>query len=305
MQRFHLDRLPQYEPTKNGLLIRAPAKINLGLLIAGKREDGFHDLESIMCTITLYDEILIEAIPGHDIELSCTGAYWAPENQDNLVYKSAKMFCSQFNIHQGFRITLKKQIPAGSGLGSASSDAASTLLGLNRITEIHKTIQELEPLAATLGSDVSFFLHGPLAFCSGRGEVVRKMEAIDDFDVVLILPNLNVSTAAVYKHYNHNPEQFQHLRNIFQHLIHKKRVDLIPEMCTNMLQESCFNQFPELEKLKLEIESSGIGPLCLSGSGSTLFCLNKQNKIQDASIVSRTNVDLISYEIVWAKNNVW
>ncbi len=160
----------QFETLGDGLLVRAPAKINLSLLVAGKRPDGFHELETIMAKINWYDEILIEPGQKAGIELICNGPQWAPAGEENLVYRAAGILLKNRGFSDDIKITLTKNIPAGSGLGSASSDAAATLIGLNQYLELQLPNRRLAKLAPKLGSDVAFFLGGPLAFCTGKGE---------------------------------------------------------------------------------------------------------------------------------------
>ena len=205
--------------------MRAPAKINLSLLVKGKRPDGYHELETIMAKINWYDEILIEKVSRDsylvtrspakgalrrsgepreegrgqradgrgqaniqcptpndkyqsetDIELICKGPYEVPEGEDNLVYKAAKSILD-FRSHisdfseqkERLRITLTKNIPAGTGLGSGSSDAAGTLMGINRFLKLGLNKKQLADLASQLGSDVAFFLGKQMSFCTGRG----------------------------------------------------------------------------------------------------------------------------------------
>jgi len=119
----------QFESVGHSLLVRAPAKINLSLLVSGKRPDGFHEIETIMAKVTWYDEILIEPGLKAGIGFLCQGPQWAPPGQDNLVYRATKLMMNNCGVRPDVRITLKKNIPAGSGLGSASSDAAATLIG--------------------------------------------------------------------------------------------------------------------------------------------------------------------------------
>ncbi len=300
----------QFEIVGNGLLVRAPGKINLSLLIKGKRPDGYHELETIMAKIGLYDEILIEQKKGDrtqrseskglknvrcsisndkyrsetDIELICKGPYEVPEGKDNLVYKAAKLILdyelriSDFRRGKrakkkhGIRITLTKNMPAGSGLGSGSSDAAGTLMGINRFLNLGYTKKELAKLAGQLGSDVAFFLGEPVSFCTGRGEKVKKLPKCK-FRAFLIIPDVSVSTKRVYENYRHNPAEFQTLHWEINDYIKKKKIDLVGQLCANMLQESCFELNRKLRKLKKGIEGTGIGPICLSGSGSSMYCI--------------------------------
>jgi 4-diphosphocytidyl-2-C-methyl-D-erythritol kinase len=270
----------QFENIGGGLLVRAPAKINLSLLVAGKRPDGYHELETIMAKINWYDEILIE--PGREkgIELICKGPYGVPEGEDNLVYKAAKLILetgykgSRESGKQGIsiKITLVKNIPAGTGLGSGSSDAAGTLMGISRFLKLGLSKKKLGGLAAQLGSDIAFFLGGPVSFCTGRGEKVQKLPK-SEFRVFLIVPNVSVSTKRVYGNYRHDTAKYEQFHRAISGYIKKKRIDLVCELCANMLQESCFELNTKLREVKKGIEDTGIGPVCLSGSGSSMYCI--------------------------------
>jgi 4-diphosphocytidyl-2-C-methyl-D-erythritol kinase len=170
------------------------------------------------------------------------------------------------------RLILTKNIPAGTGLGSASSDAATTLLGLNRYLDLGLAPDALHEMAASLGSDVAFFLHGPLAYCTGRGEIVTALPAPFAFVAILVLPNINVSTAKVYKNYLHDHQNYETLHRQISAHISKNRIDFFTTLCTNMLSSTCYELETNLASLKDRVEACGLGPVCLSGSGSALVC---------------------------------
>lgn len=270
----------QFESIGDGLLVRAPAKINLSLLVAGKRPDGYHELETIMAKINWYDEILIEPRREKGIELICKGPYEVPEGEDNLVYKAAKLILEtgyqrigeSGKQGAGVRITLVKNIPAGTGLGSGSSDAAGTLMGINRFLKLGLSKKKLSVLATQLGSDVAFFLGGPMSFCTGKGEKVQKLPK-SEFRVFLVVPDVSVSTKRVYENYRHDTAKYEPFHRAISGYIEKKRIDLVCGLCANMLQESCFELNAKLRELKKEVERAGIGQLCLSGSGSSMYCI--------------------------------
>jgi len=262
----------QFEPLAEGLLVRAPAKLNLSLLIAGKRPDGFHEVETVMTKIDWYDELRIEPGP-QGIDLVCNGPHWAPDGKENLVYRAAEEAFRTAGRAEGARLTLTKNIPAGSGLGGASSDAAATLMGLNRYFDLGLSPHRMAEVAGRLGSDIAFFLGGPLAFCTGRGEKITPLHATFDFTVLLILPDINVSTAKVYANYTHEESSYRQWSARVSDYLDKNRIDFVAEMCANMLEASCYRVFPELGQLKETIELLGIGPVCLSGSGSTLYVM--------------------------------
>lgn len=295
----------QFETVKEGLLVRAPAKINLSLLIAGKRPDGFHDIETVMAKVDFYDEILIEPGQKSGIELVCKGPHWAPEGKDNLVYRACEMFLNSCGKAADIKITLTKNIPAASGLGSASSDAAAALIGLNKHLDLGQPYGLLAKLAEQLGSDVPFFLDGPLAFCSGKGEKIKKIEKKFGFAALLILPNVSVSTKKVYANYRHSPVVYEKLHAGINHNIEKNRIDLVSEMRANMLQTSCFSLYRELAELKARIESSDIGPLCLSGSGSALFYIMDSRDEKRASNIQHQLTEKFDCTSIIVSNNGW
>jgi 4-diphosphocytidyl-2-C-methyl-D-erythritol kinase len=295
----------QFEIVKEGLLVRAPAKINLSLLIAGKRPDGFHDIETVMAKVNFYDEIFIEPGEKTGIELLCRGPHRAPEGKDNLVYQACEMLLNSCGVWTDIKLTLTKNIPAGSGLGSASSDAAATLIGIDKYLELGLGNRQLAKLAMQLGSDVPFFLDGPLAFCSGKGEKIKKITKKFDFAVLLILPNVSVSTKKVYANYRHSPVVYEKLHAGINHNIEKNRIDLVSEMRANMLQTSCFSLYRELAELKARIESSDIGPLCLSGSGSALFYIMDSRDEKRASNIQHQLTEKFDCTSIIVSNNGW
>ena len=255
----------------DGLLVRAPAKINLSLLIAGRRSDGFHEIETVMAKVNFYDELLIRQGQKAGIELICKGPHSAPSGEENLVYQACKLLLTSCGIQADIKITLTKNIPAGSGLGSASSDAAATLIGLNKYLNLGLPDARLAELAGRLGSDVPFFLGGPIAFCMGKGEKIKKLDENFNFLALLILPDVNVSTKRVYANYKPDRPLYEKLSARINSHIRKNRIDLLSGMCANMLQTTCFSLYRERAELKAKVESAGVSPFCLSGSGSAVF----------------------------------
>ena len=180
--------------------LHAPAKINLHLRIGPPRSDGFHPLLSWMATIGLYDTITFNHARDGRISMTCNEPT-IPTDDRNLVIKAAKLLNG--DSQHSVQIHLEKDIPHGGGLGGGSSDAASTLLGLNQYWKLNRSLESLDPLAAKLGSDINFFLHGPSSACKGRGELVRPIPApaIAKW-VLLILPDITMPTPAVYRQFD-------------------------------------------------------------------------------------------------------
>ena len=295
----------QFEIVSDGLLVRAPAKINLSLLIAGKRPDGFHEIETVMAKVNWYDEIFIQQGQKAGIELVCKGPHWSPPPEDNLIYQAAKMMLDSCSLAADIRLTLTKNIPAGTGVGSASSDAVATLIGLNRFLQLGLDKKGLTKLAARLGSDVPFFLNGPLALCTGKGEKIKKLDENFNFLALLILPDVSVSTKKVYANYKHNPALYEKLATRINSHIKKNRIDLVLKMCANMLQTSCFGLVKGLAELKAKIESLGIVPCCLSGSGSAMFYIIEDKDKERARGYRRKLGEKFGCDSIIVGNNRW
>jgi 4-diphosphocytidyl-2-C-methyl-D-erythritol kinase len=176
----------------------APAKVNLHLEILGKRPDGYHEIETLMVTAGLYDTLVFRAAPAGTLELICTDPALST-GPDNLVVRAARLLRDRTGAPRGCRIRLVKRIPMAAGLAGGSSDAAATLLGLNRLWGLGLTLDELTRLGGELGSDVPFFVRGPAAWCTGRGEVVTPVPVRGRLNLVLVCPPFGMSTAAVYQ----------------------------------------------------------------------------------------------------------
>ena len=159
--------------------------------------------------------------------------------------------------------------------------------------------------AAELGSDVSFFLNGPLAFCTGKGEKVQKVDKIYDFLALLILPGVSVSTKRIYENYVHDSALYSRLSAQLNFYIREKKIDFVVKMCTNMLQESCFDLCKSLAELRETVKSLDIGPCCLSGSGSAMFCIFESIDEQKANQCKRKIEQRSGWKSIIVRNNNW
>lgn len=185
--------------------LTAPAKINLSLLIRGKRPDGFHEIESLMVPLTLADTLILEAASEPGIAFTCSDPT-LPCGDSNLVVRAARRFFETAGIAPAVRIHLEKAIPHGAGLGGGSSDAAATLNGLNRFAGSPLPAETLHRLAAELGSDVPFFLAGGAAVCKGRGEIVEPVPFPHTLPLLLIKPAFGVPTPWAYSRWRDSKE---------------------------------------------------------------------------------------------------
>ncbi|AQT69647.1 4-diphosphocytidyl-2-C-methyl-D-erythritol kinase [Anaerohalosphaera lusitana] len=294
----------QFEDIEGGVVVRAPAKINLSLLIAGKREDGFHEIETVMAKVNWYDELLIERIES-GIELFCEGPYWAPEGPENLVWRACRRVFDEAGVEYGVRFTLRKNIPAGTGLGSASSDCAAAVMGLDRLFDLGLSRGQQMRIGGELGSDVPFFMGGPVAYCTGRGEKIDEKRCNFFFKTILLLPDVTVSTKKVYENYHHDEDEYRRLHGEISQYIAENRIDLLGSICENMLAASCFDLYPRLSDLKSRSGSLGPGRVCLSGSGSAMYCMVtdvEEHEIEDFQSMLRERMgceSLLLYSNRW------
>ena len=263
------------EPTKDThgyIELFSSAKLNLSLLIYGKRLDGFHELHSVMATTGFSDRLVFSLNSEPEIKLEVIGGGSAvPTGPDNLICRAAQLLADYANVPACASIKVEKNIPAGGGLGGASSNAATTLLGLNQLWNLNLSNDELAPLAARLGSDVSFFLYAPLAECTGRGEIVKALAGRISKKLMLIIPGIHVSTADVYSNYRFDASAVNARRLVVDNLVKDQDFDGLFEKGFNSLTAVTMNIVPELSLLRENIEYIIGRPVFMSGSGSTLY----------------------------------
>lgn len=251
----------------------AYAKINLGLDILGKREDGYHEVSMIMQTVGLTDEIIITSGSGENtitIETNVPGLSCGP---DNLAFKAAKVLAEYAQIIPNVHITLNKRIFLAAGLAGGSADAAAVLRGLNKYWELNLTSEVLEQLAEKLGSDIPFCIDGGTTLATGRGEVLTKLDDLPEAIVVLAKPkDLDVSTAWVYQHYNHGRVVYSPcIWGLREHL-HLGIKACVPYM-GNVLETATIPAHPVIASIKAAMLSAGAYYALMSGSGPTVFAL--------------------------------
>jgi 4-diphosphocytidyl-2-C-methyl-D-erythritol kinase len=251
------------------IVLKSPAKVNLFLEIKSNRKDGYHNLESIMQTISLYDELSFEDT-DKNIIFSCDNKA-LPCDKTNLVYKAALAIKTKFNINKGVKIYLKKNIPQGAGLGGGSSNAATTILALVKLWNIKTTQKELESIATKLGADVPFFLTGGTCLCEGIGEIVTPLKSITNLDMILVNPGFGISTVGIYKKINFPLTNSVKIHKI-KHLISSSSFNNKEafKSCFNRLEEFVFGDFKAILEIKTLLSKLCCTSL-MSGSGATVF----------------------------------
>ncbi len=261
------------------LSLRAPAKINWFLSVAGRREDGYHDIVSPMQCVSLYDSLDFEESDGIELE---SGMDIPVAN--NLVYRAAVLLREESSRELGARISLRKEIPAAAGLGGGSSDAAFALIGLNRLWGLHKGREELMGLAAAIGSDVPFFLNGPFSLIEGRGERVTALTPASTVTMLLVKPDVAVSTAWAYGEYKAELTKKGVDLKMFCRALAGKDFAFLRRAIFNDLERTVIERYAVVGEIKEMLIKNGAAVSCMSGSGPTVFGIfRSQREALDAS----------------------
>jgi 4-diphosphocytidyl-2-C-methyl-D-erythritol kinase len=253
------------------LTLKAYAKINLILEVLAKRPDGYHEVSSILQTISLADTLTFE--PNQTLDFRCNVS--TLQTPDNLVLKAARMLQATTGSNMGATIHLTKKIPIASGLGSGSTDAAATLIGLNQLWQLNLSFDNLTGLASKLGSDVPFFLYGGISLAKGRGEQVTPLPPTPQLWLVLLEPPIEPVPKKTAKLYSQlNPSHFtsdQFTQKLIAHLNHGGKVE--DAFLFNVFEQVAFDFFPELTKYRSSLLQAGARSVHLAGSGPALFTL--------------------------------
>jgi 4-diphosphocytidyl-2-C-methyl-D-erythritol kinase len=266
--------------TNHRVTVLAPAKLNLFLRIVARRSDGFHDIESVMASINIYDTLSFEPLPSDTVELEVVDASprtfagelrsEAPSGPTNLVVRAAMLLKEHAGCHQGIRISLIKRIPSSAGLGGGSSDCAATLGALNQIWSLGVSDAELARLAGQLGSDVPFFLgKSPVALCTGRGEMIEPIRVSTGLHFVVAKPSSGLSTPAVYRACH--PDQTHQRADLFLDAIRQGRICEMAQRLHNGLQAPAESLSSDVRRLRSLFQHESVVGHQMSGSGSSYF----------------------------------
>jgi len=260
----------------NETIEKSFAKLNLALDVLSRRDDGYHELSMIMQSVELHDIITIKKTPKPDISISCN-KYYIPTNEANIAYKSAKAFIDLLNERAGVEINIEKKIPVGAGLAGGSANAASVLLGLNKIFGNPFELEKLMELGRSVGADVPFCMAAQMtggnycALAEGIGDKLTQIPNLTDVVYLLVKPKISVSTRWVYENLD--------VTKISRHPDIEKVVEglalgdisLVSQNTANVLEGVVLARYPMIEKLKNEMRNSGAKFSLMSGSGSTVF----------------------------------
>ena len=250
--------------------LRAYAKINLGLDVLRRREDGYHDVKMIMQTIQMYDMLEMEKSEQPGIHLT-TNLSYIPVNENNLVYKAVKLLMDQYRIEEGITISLNKFIPVAAGMAGGSSDAAAALVGVNRMFQLGLTRQQLMELGVKIGADVPYCVMRGTALAEGIGEKLTALPPMPQCYVLIGKPGISVSTKFVYTNLNLGPDT--HHPDIDGMIQALQDGDLygITDRMENVLESVTIPAYPVIETIKDHMKAHGAVNDMMSGSGPTVF----------------------------------
>ncbi|HEY1066559.1 MAG TPA: 4-(cytidine 5'-diphospho)-2-C-methyl-D-erythritol kinase [Pirellulales bacterium] len=281
------------ERTEWGVRILAPAKLNLFLEILAKRPDGFHEIETLMVPVDLYDQLDVSPSDDPTVRLTCLvhtipgdppAEEVLPPERENLVWRALESIRTKYNVKQGATATLIKRIPAASGLAGGSSDAAAAIVAANEIWQLNLSPDRLAEHAAELGSDIPFFLGSGVGVARGRGEKLERVPGGLGWHFVIVRPPEGLSTAAVYKKCRPNPSP----RRVeeFVSAVGEGDVPRIGELLYNRLEEPAAELSEWIVRLQRACRESGAVGARMSGSGTAYFALCA-SRVQAHSVAAR------------------
>lgn len=262
--------------------LNAYAKINLGLDVIGKRPDGYHEVRMIMQTIGLHDKLSINTIHNPNIKMK-TNLPFLPVNDKNIVYKAVSLIKEKYQIKEGIYINLKKRIPVSAGLAGGSTDAAAALIGMNKLFNLDLSLEDLMDIGVTLGADVPYCLIGGTALSEGIGEKLTSLPPFPDSNILIVKPNINVSTKKIYGNFDLSKvENHPNIDGIITG-IKDNNLQEATNHFANVLETVTVKMHPKINIIKETMLNQGALTSLMSGSGPTVFGIFDDNKkAQDA-----------------------
>lgn len=252
--------------------LKALAKINLGLDVLRRREDGYHEVKMIMQTIGLHDDLEIRKTKTPGIQVK-TNLYYLPTNENNLVYKAAKLLMDEFQIQDGVSIQLKKRIPVAAGMAGGSSDGAAVLWGINQMYGLGLSMQALMERGVRLGADVPYCIQRGTALAEGIGEKLSVLPPMPKCTILIAKPGISVSTKFVYENLHANdlkPEQHPDVDSMIE-AMRQKDLGLLCSRMGNVLETVTIPAYPVINEIKRTMIDNGAIGSMMSGSGPTVF----------------------------------
>lgn len=285
------------------LELKALGKINLGLDILGRRENGYHDVRMVMQTVYLYDRVIMEKMREPGIEIR-TNLGFLPVNENNIAYKAADLMIREFDIREGMRITLEKHIPVAAGMAGGSSNAAAVLFGMNRMFSLGLSEEELKKRGVILGADVPYCIMRGTVLAEGIGEILTPLPAMPKCYVLIAKPPLSASTKTVYEKIDQ--EGISRHPDIDGILAGLDAGDLkkIAGSMGNVLEQVMLKKHPVLGQIKETMKEAGALNAMMSGSGPTVFGIYENRRTAKAAAEKLKHTGLVKQAYVTNVHNV-
>ena len=257
---------------KDHLDLKAYAKINLGLDVIRKREDGYHEVRMIMQTINLFDRLEIKKIKESAIKIH-TNLFFLPVNENNLVYKAAKLLIDEFGIQEGVSVGLTKKIPVAAGMAGGSTDAAAMLFGMNRLFGLGLSKKQLMERGVKIGADVPYCIMRGTALAEGIGDKLSPLPAMVKCPILIAKPQISVSTKFVYQNLKLDDKTVHPDIDRLIEDIRNKDLKAVSDHMGNVLESVTIPNYPVISQIKEQMMDSGAVGSMMSGSGPTVFGL--------------------------------
>ena len=254
----------------DSIRLKAIAKINLGLDVLGKREDGYHEVRMVMQTIGIYDRLILTKIPEEEIRITSNLAF-LPVNENNLIYKAIKLLKDEYHFPGGISVDLNKFIPVAAGMAGGSTDAASTMFGVNRLFGLNLSMGKMMELGVRLGADVPYCVMRGTALAEGIGEKLTRITPVPHMWILIAKPQINVSTRLVYEQLDMGGIQKHPDIDGIIRAIEAQDVVRIAQSMGNVLENVTVPLYPVIETIKQDMLSHGAINAMMSGSGPTVF----------------------------------
>ena len=250
--------------------LKARAKINLGLDVLIKREDGYHEVKMVMQTINIYDKIYMKIIEKPEIKI-VTNLSFLPTNESNLVYKAIQMLRDEFNIEKGVFANVYKYIPVAAGMAGGSTDAAAAMIGMNKLFKLGLSREELMERAVKIGADVPYCIMGGTALAEGIGEKLSQLKPLKRCSILVAKPDISVSTKFVYTNLKLDENTVHPDMDGVLEAIDSSDVETMAKKMSNLLESVTAVKYPQIEDIKKSMIELGAINSIMSGSGPTVF----------------------------------
>ena len=250
--------------------LKARAKINLGLDVLRKREDGYHEVKMVMQTINIYDKIYMKIIEKPEIKI-VTNLSFLPTNESNLVYKAIQMLRDEFNIEKGVFANVYKYIPVAAGMAGGSTDAAAAMIGMNKLFKLGLSREELMERAVKIGADVPYCIMGGTALAEGIGEKLSQLKPLKRCSILVAKPDISVSTKFVYTNLKLDENTVHPDMDGVLEAIDSSDVETMAKKMSNLLESVTAVKYPQIEEIKKSMIELGAINSIMSGSGPTVF----------------------------------